>query len=172
MNDLLIFGGRLLGLLFRVGAAGRGALACAALAGGGSAFACFLALRLGSGGLLRRAATGLFLFRGVVRSSFFRSGALAGAADGLFFSGGRLFFGSGGLSGAAGFCGFDFFVILFGKNGVLTHVILKKCDTASALQSVECDPYARACKRKQGVAPGGKWAGIGDDGASDALYSC
>ena len=82
------------------------------------------------------------------------------------------FFGSGGLSGAAVFCGFDFFVILFGKNGVLTHVILKKCDTASALQSAECDPYARACKRKQGVAPGGKWAGIGDNGASDALYSC
>ena len=96
MNDLLIFGGRL-GFLFRVGAAGRGALACAALAGSGPGFACFLALRLGCGGLLRRAATGLFLFRGVVRSSFFRSCALAGAADGLFFSGGRLFFGSGGL---------------------------------------------------------------------------
>ena len=79
-------------------------------------------------GLLHRAAAGLLFLR------LFGGGVFAGFSGSFFTAsaGGLLFFGAflrvfcSGFSGAAGFGGFDFFVVLFGKNGVLTHVILKK----------------------------------------------
>ena len=132
--------------------------------------ACFQVVRRHVGRFFRRASAGLFGFRFFVCGELLRVGFPAGSTGGFLFFGRRVR--GGGLSGSAGFCSLDFFSVLFGKNGVLTHVILKNCDATSAFQPSEGDFYAGARKREQGIAAGGKGAGIGNYRASYALYSC
>ena len=145
----------------------RARFALRALLAGGFVFS-GVGRRLGR--FFRRASAGLFLFRFSLCGGLLSVGLLAGPADGLLFFGRRIR--GGGLSGAAGFCRLDFFGVLFGKNGILTYVILKNGDATSAFQTSQGDFYAGARKREQGVASGGKGARIGDDRASYALYSC